>query len=180
MSFSSTTLIERVRLAKSYVDLYNSEPNGFWVALGRSQPWPNESMPPLPLSTSSKVPGAFLFVYVHSCLSVYDNENGSIVTEDRNLSYSLETDLNSLTSLKANKVYFEALINKDFSSTPFSYRVSGLCFNVVTTNPINNLGPGYTLQPNQVESYYTSWIKTSPPINVSPSSSKVIQLVREF
>jgi hypothetical protein len=176
---SATTLVERVRLAKSYVDRYNQSPMGFWIGLGKPDPWPDDSNPPLPLESINKVPRLFKFIYVHSCKNVYEDTNGSIVTKDKNFTEVDSSDLYTLTAAKANKVYIEAIV-PPLSPEEFSYRILGLCVDVEVAVIPSFLTAGYMLEPNLILSYSVAWVKMGTPTVVSPLSSHVIQIVREF
>ena len=180
MEYSSTTLSERTRLARSYVDLYRSSDTGFWIVLGKNSPWPNEDQPPLPLASVKKIPDAFQFFYIHTCINIYDNIDGTLYVGNKRFSYIDTNNLDNLSAVKANKVYFEAIIPKEFDSDVFTYRILGICSDLKTYDPLGTLGPGYNLTPDQVESYRVNWIQTTPPISVSPLSTHVIQKIREF
>ena len=176
-SKGATTLIEKVRLAKSYVDSYKAN-NGYWIALGKNSPWPDEARPPLPSISLSKIPTAFLFVYVHTCLTVYDDDDGIISTRNRKFSYIEADDLKTLATAKANKVYFEAIIPKNTVAS--SYRIMALCSGLTSTEPLTNLGAGFMLSNDQVIDYYTSWVEMTSPVVISTQSNHVIQIIREF
>ena len=178
---SVTTLQSRCRLAASYVQRYNLNPSSFWIAIGKLTSWPDDNNPPYPGLTLTRLPELHAFCYVHTCVSVYANSNGSIITPKGNYSPITSTDYDALASAKANKVYFEAFITPDVMATNAAYRYKGLCTDVLYTfSAAPNPTSGTHISESAVQSYFLDRSSFHSPVINDGTTTQVIQIVREF
>jgi hypothetical protein len=180
MEFSHTTIQSRCQTALQLVKEYQDSPFGFWVAVGKLESWANDDFPPIPSVSISRIPDVHGLIYVSTCVNVYSNAQGIIVTENQNYEPVNSTDVNVVSSYKANKVYIEALLNPSDFPASSSYRAKGLCKNVTFTSNPSSLIPGTFVPINNVSSYFLDWVSLHSPIECIPGTTHVIQIIKEF
>jgi hypothetical protein len=163
------------------VQKYQAAPRSFWVALAKPTSWYDDNNPPYLGVSFYQLPEVIGFVFVHSCVCVYSDSNGALITPNGQFSAVTSNDPAALSSAKANKVYFEALLNASSTPTNSSYRMRGLCTDVVyDASAAPNPAAGTFISAGAVSYYFLDWVSTLEPITNDGTTDQVIQIVREF
>lgn len=180
-TLDATTYQARCRLAASYVERYAANPGTFWMAIAKPTSWYNDSDPPYVGITITELPEVIGFCYVHTCINVYADSAGSLVTPNGKFTSIANTDPEALSSAKANKVYFESILDPSSTATGSTYRMKGLCTDVIYDHSAApNPTVGTYIPASAVSYYFLDWISTHTPVTNDGVSNQVIQVVREF
>jgi hypothetical protein len=180
MEFNTTSIQSKCKSASLFVNSYLSQQYRYWIGIGKSTPWLNEDLPPVPSISITTIPNIIGFVYVNTCTSVYPNSTGVIATARQNYVPVTNNDPSVLAGYKANLVYIEAILLPGALESGSSYRTKGLCTNINFITPPSSLTSGTFVPASNVSSYYLDWISLHSPINAPTSSNHVIQIIKEF
>ena len=180
MEFNITSMQSKCKSASSFVSSYISQQYGYWIGIGQSNPWLNDDLPPIPSIAITTIPNVIGFVYVDTCVSIYPNSTGSIVTATQNYVPITNTDPSVLAGYKANLVYIEAILTPGSLASGSTYRVKGLCTSITFSTPPGSLTSGTFVPSSNVTSYYLDWISLHSPVDAPSSSNHVIQIIKEF
>lgn len=175
---STETNFSKIQRALNYYSYATSNNNHFWIAIGKTNPWPNEELPPLPSPSLSILPECYGFVYVHRIQLCAKDPLGDILVKDGSFKAVESLSLPILINAKAFNIYFEASFLQEY--LPSSYRALGLCCNLefFSTPPI--LQEGAFVPFNAVSKYNMEWVYTFKKVVPTPLSTNTLQLMRNF
>jgi len=172
---STETNLSKVKRALNY---YVTTNNLFWIAVGKTQPWINEDLPPLPSPSLTLLPECYGFIYVHKTTLCSRDITGEIIVDNAIYKSVTSNDLSILVNAKSTYLYLEATLPQ--ASLPASYRALGLCNNLTFTNQPTPLVEGTYVGFNNVLSYQLEWVSTFEKIEPNPLINHTIQLIRSF
>lgn len=178
---STSTSLDRASRALDYARLFIAGLEYFWVAIGKTSPWQYEESPPRPSPLLSYIPEIVGFFPVERCELVYPVKDGPIVTtagQFNAIANWPESSPAELAASYATNVYLETTIAADDRNVGTSYRMVGLCRNIVPVN--NHLLSKSSLTAGQVRSYSLDWISSFPPTFLTLSGKSTVQIVRQF
>ena len=174
------TLLERCRrVASDYAD-YLADPRGYWVAIARTQEWPNPTEPALRHPHVLRIPGIQLFVYVHFCGPCYYHPEGNVRTGERTYQTLEVTDYYSLVHAKAQFLYYEAEVAGALFHLNQSYRIVALCRKVRLINTTCSYSPGSVVLPQHVSQYEVLWVGSTRAIHPDSATLHRIQIIRVY
>lgn len=161
------TLQSRARSAIDWIDKIGQEEYGLWFVLGMSKTkWEDDSRPPYPSPTLTKVPEPLGYFKVDTVRLVYPDTRGGIYTPYGRYEYISETtNISEVAAARATHVYISRNIEKGVIPSGFYYRMLGLCrdikFSPNLANTVKRKGLTTTnLRPNQVVGYTLDWVAT--------------------
>lgn len=153
--------------------------NGFWLALGKTTPWPNDQLPPAPARSLTRLPEVYSFHWIDQCVSVFPDEAGQISTFEGNYRQTNTYDPLVLAASKANYIYNSAFIPSGALIGGLTFRMAGICTNVEFFTPVEKV-QGAVVLAAQVKSYDLDWVASFAPITSDSLININYQILREF
>lgn len=173
---STLTVVEAAQRAIDTAQRHGTAPNHYWLALGGTSAWPNESVPPLPSTTWQHVPEAFLYLPIQVCQVVFPHPEGDFITPTSRYQPLNTVDPYIAALAGGTYVYFEVRIPPGLVTQPF--RVYGLFQSIVPAPGAPATGP---LLANQVsQTGILHWVETFRPVTPPASTSLLVPIVRQF
>jgi len=174
------TLLERCRRVAQDYEAYKNAMGTYWIALARTQEWPNPAEPALRYPYTFRIPGIHTFVYVHYCRPCYYHPQGAIVTSKHNYQPLDTTNYYELVLAKAHFLYYEAEVAGALLSQEHSYRIIALCRNVTFRGQAVTARAGTAILPERVRSYEVLWVGSTQAVYPNSATLHRIQIVRAY